>query len=215
MAFCTACGRRLGESANFCTSCGHAIRRVITQEPVPPSRDRVESDSTALTQVVLPPTYRGGSSSFRAPAETVQDQRATCGNNPAYRSPVSERDSTPAAASANAGSANGSAGSTRFVSVPAQKSVVLAGVLGFIFGAVGLLYGTVRGAIIMFLVGLAASVVFYVAMAQATLDSIGGIYIAYLVGTLLNSVVCMMWGISGAQERNAERRRTIATINAA
>lgn len=87
----------------------------------------------------------------------------------------------------NYGAGDPQAGNRSFVpalAMAAAKSPLLAALLGFFFGPIGLIYATIKGAIIMFLVNIAVGIV------------------TFGFGLFLTWPICALWGYIAAQKHN-------------
>lgn len=78
------------------------------------------------------------------------------------------------------------------VVVGAEKSVALAAVLGFLFGPVGLLYASVGGAVLLFLINLVVGL------------------LTFGVGLVLTWPLAAVWGAVAASQHNARIRAVTA-----
>lgn len=79
------------------------------------------------------------------------------------------------------------------VVVNKPKSVGVAFLLAFFFGPLGLLYATITGGIIMFLVNIVL------------------LFILPVVGLIISWIICIVWAIVAAQNSNKTATQNIVT----
>lgn len=138
--FCTECGNNIASIAKFCPQCG---AKVVGESTDGASANEVQ----ASVPIVSPPTVNtfsaGGpeASQNSAHASTTHASAPAPDTPPASPQPIS-------AIQVNVGVDMGR--SPNFVMMVAPKSLALAIILALFFGPIGMLYSTVKGAVIMF-----------------------------------------------------------------
>ena len=76
-----------------------------------------------------------------------------------------------------------------------QKSVGLAFIFALFFGPLGLLYASITGGIIMFLINLVL------------------LFILPVIGLVISWIICIIWAVIAAQNTNQSVPQNIVTVN--
>ena len=140
--FCIECGHKLTAAGKFCPQCG------AQQTP----SDANETAASAIQSSAAAPPEQAASRNAAVEAPFVEPANSSANANAAR----SDANSTGAHNTNFASQPTG--GSNTIIVVSHAKSLALAIILALFFGPLGLLYSTVKGAVIMFFVNIVVGV---------------------------------------------------------